>query len=288
MKPPPFAYYDPTSVDEAVSLRAEHEFDSLILAGGQSLVPMLNIRLARPEVLIDINRIEDLQRVRTTDTHIEFGATVRQHHLEVDPVVREKLPLLPEMVRYIGHVENRHRGTIGGSLAHADSAAELPTAAVTMDAEMVIAGPSGVRVEAAQDFFAGWMSTTVNGDELLVAVRFPIPRAGTGYGFVEVARRDGDFALAAAAAQLTLDGSGRIASAAIGVASITDRPVRARAVEQQLIGVLPTRASVREAAAAIVDEVTASDDMHATHAYRKHLATVVTARAVNAAVTRAS
>jgi carbon-monoxide dehydrogenase medium subunit len=176
---------------------------------------------------------------------------------------------------------------VGGSLAHADSAAELPTAAITLDAEMVIEGPAGRRVEAAADFFAGWMTTTVAPDELLVAVRFPIAAADAGWGFVEVARREGDFALAAAGVQLRLDAAGRVWEIAIGVASITDRPVRAAETEAQLLGQVPTPEAVAAAARAVEDQVTASDDMHATHTYRRHLAATVTQRAVLAAVGRA-
>jgi carbon-monoxide dehydrogenase medium subunit len=287
MKPPRFAYYDPETVAEAVQVKSRFETDALVLAGGQSLMPMLNTRLARPDALIDINRIASLQDMQVGPTHVEFGALVRQHRLESDPLVARNVPLLAAVTHYIGHVENRHRGTVGGSLAHADSAAELPTAAITLDAEMVIEGPAGRRVEAAADFFAGWMTTTVAPDELLVAVRFPIAAADAGWGFVEVARREGDFALSAAGAQLRLDAAGRISEIAIGVASITDRPVRAAETEAQLLGQVPTPEAVAAAARAVEDQVTASDDMHATHTYRRHLAATVTQRAVLAAVGRA-
>ena len=287
MKPPRFAYYDPETVAEAIEIKSRFETDALVLAGGQSLMPMLNTRLARPEALIDINRIASLQEMQGGPTHVEFGALVRQHRLESDPLVARNVPLLAAVTHYIGHVENRHRGTVGGSLAHADSAAELPTAAITLDAEMVIEGPAGRRVEAAADFFAGWMTTTVAPDELLVAVRFPIAAADAGWGFVEVARREGDFALSAAGAQLRLDATGRISEIAIGVASITDRPVRAAETEAQLLGQVPTPEAVAAAARAVEDQVTASDDMHATHTYRRHLAATVTQRAVLAAVGRA-
>jgi carbon-monoxide dehydrogenase medium subunit len=287
MKPPRFAYYDPETVAEAVQIKSRFETDALVLAGGQSLMPMLNTRLARPDALIDINRIASLQDMQVGHTHVEFGALVRQHRLESDPLVARNVPLLAAVTHYIGHVENRHRGTVGGSLAHADSAAELPTAAITLDAEMVIEGPVGRRVEAAADFFAGWMTTTVAPDELLVAVRFPIAAADAGWGFVEVARREGDFALAAAGVQLRLDAAGRVWEIAIGVASITDRPVRAAETEAQLLGQVPTPEAVAAAARAVEDQVTASDDMHATHTYRRHLAATVTQRAVLAAVGRA-
>jgi carbon-monoxide dehydrogenase medium subunit len=287
MKPPRFAYYDPDTVAEAVELKSRFETDALVLAGGQSLVPMLNTRLAKPDALVDINRIAALQQLDVGPTHLEFGALVRQHRLESDPVVARNVPLLAAVTHYIGHVENRHRGTVGGSLAHADSAAELPTTAVTLDAEMVIEGPGGRRVEPAQDFFAGWMTTTIAPDELLVAVRFPIAAADAGWGFVEVARREGDFALAAAAVQLRLDQAGRVSEIAIGLASITDRPVRAAEAEAALLGQVPTADAVAAAARSVEEQVTASDDLHATHSYRRHLAATVTQRAVLAAVGRA-
>jgi carbon-monoxide dehydrogenase medium subunit len=287
MKPPKFMYCDPDSVEEAVALKSRYGHDSLVLAGGQSLMPMLNMRLANPDVLIDINRVAALQQITRDGDVLEVGAGVRQSVLETDPAVAAAVPLLGLAIPFIGHIENRHRGTVGGSLAHADSAAELPTAAITLDAEMVIEGPAGRRGEAAADFFAGWMTTTVAPDELLVAVRFPIAAADAGWGFVEVARREGDFALSAAGAQLRLDAAGRISEIAIGVASITDRPVRAAETEAQLLGQVPTPEAVAAAARAVEDQVTASDDMHATHTYRRHLAATVTQRAVLAAVGRA-
>jgi carbon-monoxide dehydrogenase medium subunit len=258
-----------------------------VLAGGQSLMQDLNTRRARPQALLDINRITSLQELQVGPTHIEFGALVRQHRLESDPAVTHAVPLLTAVTHHIGHVENRHRGTVGGSLAQADPWAELCTAAVTLDAEMVIEGPAGRRVEAAQDFFTGGGSTSIAPDELLVAVRFPITPADAGWGFVEISRRGGDRAMAAAAAQLRLDDAGRVAQIAIGLASISDHAVRAAQTEAQLLGQVPTADAVAAAARAVEEQVDRSDDVHATLAYRRHLATTVTQRAVLAAVQRA-
>jgi carbon-monoxide dehydrogenase medium subunit len=287
MKPPKFMYCDPDSVDEAVALKSEFGIDSLVLAGGQSLFPMLNIRLARPEALIDINKISGLQKIERWSDVLEIGAGVRQYELEDHPLVSELVPLLPEATKFIGHIENRHRGTVGGSLAHADSAAELPCTAVTLGATIVVQGPSGKREIAAQDFFQGWMTTALEPEEVLVAVRYPLIPWTAGYAFTEVARREGDFALAGAGAVVNLGGDGRFTSLNVGVASITDTPVRASAVESALVGQLPTKENIAKAAKEIVPSVTQGDDMHATRAYRQHLAAVVVKRAITAAVARA-
>jgi carbon-monoxide dehydrogenase medium subunit len=287
MKPPRFAYYDPASVAEAIALKSRFQTDALVLAGGQSLMQDLNTRRAKPVALLDINRITSLQELQVGPTHLELGALVRQHRLETDPAVARAVPLLTAVTHHIGHVENRHRGTVGGSLAQADPWAELPTAAVTLDAEMVIEGPAGRRVEAAQDFFTGSGTTSIAPDELLVAVRFPIAPASAGWGVVEVARRDGDRAMAGAVAQLRLDDAGRVAQIAIGLISITDHPVRAAETEAQLLGQVPTADVVAAAARAVEQQVDRSDDVHATLGYRRHLATTVTQRAVLQAVQRA-
>jgi carbon-monoxide dehydrogenase medium subunit len=287
MKPPRFAYYDPATVAEAVELKSRFGTGARVLAGGQSLMQELNTRRVKPEALLDINRITSLQDLEVGPTHIEFGALVRQHRLESDPAVARAVPLLTAVTHHIGHVENRHRGTVGGSLAQADPWAELCTVAVTLDAEMVIEGAAGRRVEAAQDFFTGGGSTSIAPDELLVAVRFPITPGDAGWGFVEVSRRGGDRAMAAAAAQLRLDDAGRVAQIAIGLASITDHAVRAAETEAQLLGQVPTADAVATAARAVEEQVDRSDDVHATLGYRRHLATTVTQRAVLAAVQRA-
>jgi carbon-monoxide dehydrogenase medium subunit len=287
MKPPRFAYYDPATVAEAVELKSRFGTGAQVLAGGQSLMQELNTRRVKPAALLDINGITSLQDIEVGPTHLELGALVRQHRLESDPAVARAVPLLTAVTHHIGHVENRHRGTVGGSLAQADPWAELCTAAVTLDAEMVMEGPAGRRVEAAQDFFTGGGSTSIAADELLVAVRFPITPADAGWGFVEISRRGGDRAMAAAAAQLRLDDAGRVAEIAIGLASITDHAVRAAETEAQLLGQLPTPAAVAAAARAVQEQVDRSDDVHATLTYRRHLATTVTQRAVLAAVQRA-
>ncbi|MBA2951204.1 FAD binding domain-containing protein [Streptomyces himalayensis] len=287
MKPPPFTYCDPESVDEAVGLKSEYGADSLVLAGGQSLLPLLNMRLVRPEALIDINKIGDLQKIEGRSDILEVGAGVRQYELEDHALVGELVPLLPEAAGYIGHIETRHRGTVCGSLAHADPAAELPCTAVTLDATVVARSPSGTRTIEAQHFFQGRMATALEPEEVLVAVRYPVTPQAAGHGFVEVARRVGDLALAGAAAVVNLDENGHFTSVSVGVSGISDTPVRARAVENALIGEAPTEENITRAADEIVPSVTAGDDIHATRAYRRHLATVVVRRAITAAVASA-
>ncbi|WP_416982235.1 FAD binding domain-containing protein [Streptomyces sp. T028] len=302
MKPPPFTYCDPESVDEAVALKREYGIDALVLAGGQSLIPMLTLRLARPEALIDINGIGDLQKIeriernerndRPADGWLEVGAGVRQYELEDHPLVGELVPLLPEAAGHIGHIESRHRGTVGGSLALADPAAELPCTAVALDATLLVRGPSGTRAIEAQDFFQGRLTTALEPEEVLVAVRYPVTPRTAAHGFAEVARRVGDLALAGAAAVVDLGEDGRLTSVSVGVLGISDRPVRASAVESALIGEPPTEDNIARAAeeivpSVIVPSVTSGDGPHATRAYRRHLAAVVVRRAIGAAVARA-
>lgn len=284
MKPPRFLYCDPATLDDAVALKAQHGHDSLVLAGGQSLMPMLNMRLANPDIIIDINGITDLQRITRDGDVLEIGAGVRQSALEADAGVAEAVPLLARVVPHIGHIENRHRGTVGGSLAHADAAAELPCAAVTLDAMIVVQGPAGRREIAARDFFEGFLTTTCAAEELLVAVRFPVTAPTAGTAFVEVARREGDFALAAAAVVVELDDDGRFTRLAIGVAGVAGTPLRASDVEQALTGQQADPDSIAAAARSVAASVTASEDLHASAAYRKHLAVTVVTRAVGAAV----
>ena len=288
MKPPKFMYCDPDSIEEAVALKSRYGHDSLVLAGGQSLMPMLNMRLANPEVLIDINRITGLQQITRDGEVLEIGAGVRQSALETDPAVAAAVPLLGLVVPYIGHIENRHRGTVGGSLAHADAAAELPCAAVTLDATIVVQGTAGRREVPARDFFEGLKTNCCAPDELVVAVRFPVTPAASGSAFVEHARRQGDFALASAAAVVSLDAQGNVASAAVGVGGISGTPVPADAVQDALVGGPTATEAIAAAAAAIGDSVSAADDMHATGVYRRHLAVTVVKRAITAAVANAA
>ena len=271
MKPAPFEYARPDSVDEAVALLAEHGPDAKVLAGGQSLVPLLNFRLSRPAVLVDIARIPGLDRVSVGDDGIRIGALARQRRVERDARVRAACPLLPVMLGHVGHLQVRTRGTILGSLAHADPAAELPAAAVLLGGRLVVDGPAGRREIEAEDFFIGPFSTVLAPDELLVEVVFPV--AGVQRtAFAEVARRHGDFAIAGVAAAAMADG---IRLAALGVAWT---PIRLRAAEAAANEGVLDDARIGAAAAAARAEVDPTDDIHADRAYRVDLIGVLVTR----------
>ncbi|HYE90976.1 MAG TPA: FAD binding domain-containing protein [Terriglobales bacterium] len=263
MKPAPFAYERARTVDDAVAALARDP-DAKVLAGGQSLVPMMNMRLARPSRLVDINGIAELAGVATqAGGGLVLGALVRHTELATSSLVRARAPLLAAAAAHVGHRAIRNRGTLGGSVAHADPAAELPAALLALDATFVVAGPSGRRRFAADAFFVGLLATELAHDELLVAVE--IPPAPPGWGFAELARRAGDFAIAGVAGVLDADGRARLA--AFGV---DDRPIRLRAAESALA------AGVDAAAAAAATDCHPADDVHASSAYRRHLVTVLT------------
>lgn len=284
MKPSAFAYFDPDTVEEALELKRQHGTDAMFLAGGLSLMPLMNLRLARPKVLIDINRVADLDQVADADGHVEIGATVRHRAVETSDLVRAHAPLLAAAAPHIGHAEVRYRGTFGGSVANADPATEFPTSVLTAEAQMVVVGPDGTRTLAASDFFTGFEKNALAPDEMLIGVRVPSAGADVRVGFVEVARRSGDRPLVAAATQLTVGEDGRITSARIGVGGIAHTPVRAAGAEAALVGAEPTDAVIEEAAGTVADQVTFDGDMHATRAYRQHVAAILTARSVRAAL----
>ena len=286
MKPPPFDYARPESVDEAVSLLARHGGDAKLLAGGQSLVPMLNFRLLRPAILVDINRIPGLAGVGEGDGTLRIGALVRHRQLEVSESVRARFPVLRAAVRHVAHLAVRNRGTLGGSLAHADPAAELPLMALLLDATMEATGPSGPRRFAARDFFRSALDTVLDDAEMLIRIEVPLLPPDTGWGFEEVARRAGDFALAAAAATLTLAG-GRVAEARLAVMGAHETPLRIAAAEATLEGEPPSRDAVEAAARAARDAVEPWDDLHASADLRRHLVEVLARRALESAARRA-
>jgi aerobic carbon-monoxide dehydrogenase medium subunit len=267
MKPAPFRYFAPDTVDEAVALLAEHGDDAKVLAGGQSLVPLMNLRLAQPAVLVDVNGIADLAHVRDDDGHLAIGALTRHH-----AVASSAHPLLAAAASCIGYPAIRRRGTLGGSVAHADPVAEMPCIALTLDAELVAAGPGGRRTIPAREFFLGYFTTALAPDELLVELRFP---AGTaGWAFQEFARRSGDFAIAAVAASVSV-AKGAIADARIGIAGVADTPLRAEAAE----AALGDGGSIEDARAAVEGLV---EDR-----YRRHVAGTLATRALTEALERA-
>ena len=285
MKPASFDYARASGVDEATAMLAEHGGEAKLLAGGQSLVPMLNFRLVDAPMFIDINRIEGLSDIEETgDGGLRIGALARHYALETSVTVRERFPVLNAAMKHVAHLAIRNRGTIGGSLSHADPAAELPAVSLLLDARIEISGPSSARAVPAGDFFLAPLTTALRRDEMVTAVSLPVLPAGSGWGFEEVARRRGDFAVAAAAAIIALDG-GRISAARIALAGVHPTPLRATEAEALLTGAEPGPELIAAAAASSRDAVEPADDLHGSADYRRHLTQVLTRRALAAAVT---
>jgi carbon-monoxide dehydrogenase medium subunit len=286
MKPPPFDYVQAESVEAAISALAQASGDAKIIAGGQSLVPMLNFRLLRPSLLIDVNRIADLSFIEEDGESVHIGALVRHRGLEVSTLIAQLFPVVVEAMGHVAHLAIRNRGTIGGSLSHADPAAELPMLALLLEAELTVASPRGSRIVPAQAFFLGALTTELADDELLAAIRLPKLPAGTGWGFVEFARRRGDFALAAVAATVSRRG-GAVASARIAMMGVGDTPLRARHAEALLVGQAVGPALLAAVGDAARAAATPATDLHASADYRRHLVGVLAQRAVAAAWERA-
>jgi aerobic carbon-monoxide dehydrogenase medium subunit len=286
MKLPPFAYEAPQTVPEALELLAEYGDEASVLAGGQSLIPLLALRLARPAVLIDINGIAELSGISATDGWTTIGATTREYVAEESKTVADTVPLLAAALPMIGHEAIRSRGTIGGSLAHADPAAELPAVARALDAEFVVRGPAGTRVVPAAEWFEGYLTTSRDPDELLAEVRFPAARPGTGVSFQEVARRHGDFAIVGLAASLTLSG-GTISDARLALAGFAEVPLRVAAAEDLLTGEPPSAELFDEAARLATDDADPPADLHGSSDYRKTVAAALVRRSLRAATDNA-
>jgi carbon-monoxide dehydrogenase medium subunit len=286
MKPSEFEYEAPDTLDEAIGLIAG-EPGAKVLAGGQSLVPLLSLRLAAPSLLVDLRRVPDLAGVERANGEVRVGAMVRQRSAERDAGIREAVPLMVAALRHIAHPQVRSQGTIGGSIAHADPAAELPAVLVALDGRVRVRGPRGERVIAAGDFFTGFLSTALAEDEIVTALEFDAAAPHTGAACIEVAQRAGDYALCGALAQVTLDGD-RVAAARVALFGIGDRPLRARAVEAALTGEPATPEAVASAAAEAGAEADPIDDPHVPAEYRLHLAQVVTRRALDQAIEEAA
>jgi len=283
MKPAKFDYHAPGSIDEAVELLARYGGDAKVLAGGQSLVPLLNFRLARPAALVDVNRIAALSYVREVNGTVAFGAMTRQRTIEFSPVVASRLPLLREATRWVGHLPIRSRGTIGGSIAHADPSAEYPAVLTALGGEVVVQGPRGRRTVKAADLFETYLTTTLAPEELVVEVRLPAMAAGSGYAFEEFARRHGDFAIVGIAAMLVRDGA-RCTGARLAAAGAGPVPVRLRAAEEILERDGLGDAAIEAAAARAAELVAPDSDIHASAEYRRHLTSVLTGRALRRAL----
>lgn len=289
MKPAPFEYQAPTSLEAALDLLARHGGDAKVLAGGQSLIPVMNFRLAQPALLIDLNRIPGLDFLRRgADGGLEIGAMTRQRRLERDPLVAEVAPLLAEAIPWVAHPQIRNRGTFGGSIAHADPAAELPAIAVALRARFRLRKAGGDRWVEAKDFFAGLFTTLLEPDELLVEATIPPLAPRTGWSFMEVARRHGDYAQVGIAALVTLGEDGRCREARLVYLSVGDAPVEAAGAAGLLVGTdLGPEAVAAAADKASRDEMDPRGDIHATLEFKRHLARVLTGRAVRRAAERA-
>jgi len=280
MKAAPFAYSRPADVDEACALLSSDE-SARVIAGGQSLVPMMAMRLARPTRLVDIARIASLSYVREDKNGVAIGACTRQCVIERDALVAKRVPLLARAIPFIGHAATRARGTIGGSMAHADPAAELPLIAVTLDATLSYRAGGKISDIAARDFFAGLMITALPQGACLTGVRFPVWHGEkVGVGFHEVNARRSDFAFVAAAAQVELDGGSKCKRIAIGVGAATDVPIRLESAEKQLTGGMLAEKEVTDAVRAALADIEPLDDLHASAEYRRRAAAALAARAI--------
>jgi carbon-monoxide dehydrogenase medium subunit len=282
MKLPYVEYEAPATAAEAVDLLAEHQDEASVLAGGQSLIPLLALRLARPAVLIDINGVAELSGMSVTDGRVAIGAMTREYVAEESEMVADTVPLLAAALPLIGHEAIRSRGTIGGSLAHADPAAELPAVARALDAELVVRSRSGDRVIPAAEWFEGYLATSRRPDEILVEVRFPAAGPGTGVAFQEVARRHGDFAMVGVAVSLTL-ADGAISDARLAFSGIADVPVRAAEAEDLLVGEEPSAELFEEAARRATADIDPPADLHGSSEYRKNVAAALVRRGLRAA-----
>jgi len=284
MKLPPFEYACPTSVAEAVALLAGHDGDAKPLAGGQSLVPMLAFRVASPSLLVDLRKLEELRQIKIAQDGVALGAMVRWRDILEDVRLAKAHPLLVAAVEHVAHYQIRNRGTVGGSMAHADPAAEMPGIAVTCDAQIGVVGKAGSRVIAAGDFFQGPLMTALRADEIITEIRLPAWPGKRRFGFQEFARRRGDFAMAAAAVFYD-DDSGTARNAHVGVIGVGDRPMRLPSVEAILNGQKVNEALIAKAESAAAAAVDPRDDIHASGAYRKALVGVMVERALKAAAT---
>ena len=287
MKPPVFSYDAPQSVDEVLGILAEHGDDAKLLAGGQSLVPMLNFRLLRPSRLIDLNRVQGLSAIEPQAGGLAIGAMTRQAALERSPAVARIFPLLAQALPLIAHFQIRNRGTIGGSLSHADPAAELPAVMTALDAKLVLRSRRGERTVSCDSFFKGYLETDLAPDEMLMEIRIPPDPARSGSAFLEVSQRHGDFALVGVAARVTLDRKDACAAVSIVLTGVDTRPLRAREAEAALVGSRLGADDLRAAASMTATNLSPGADMHASAEYRQRAARALTERALAAALERA-
>jgi carbon-monoxide dehydrogenase medium subunit len=286
VKPPPFEHHIVGSVDEATSALAEFGDEAKVLAGGQSLMPLLNLRLARPSHLIDINRVAELDGISNGDG-VRIGAVTRHRTAERSAALRSANPLVADAIRWIGHVAIRNRGTIGGSLAHSDPSAELPLLLVTLGGSVEVRSARGGRTIAAEDLFDGFLTTTLEPDELLTSASYPALAAGTGWSFQQFSRRSGDFGIVSAAVTLRI-ADDVCRDVRIGLAGVAGTPIRLREAESALTGERLSTSSSDGVVKAAVAALEPASDLHGTSAYRRHLATTLVSRALAEAHSRSA
>jgi aerobic carbon-monoxide dehydrogenase medium subunit len=287
MIPANFDYIAAKSLDEALSLLAHHKDDAKILAGGHSLLPALKLRLAQPKVLIDIGRIKDLAYIHEQGGRIHIGAMTTHFQIETSDLLRHACPLLPETATNLGDLQVRNKGTMGGSLAHADPAADWPAAVLALGAELVAASPKGERVIKVDDFFVELFTTALEPNEVLKEIRFAVPKGRVGQAYVKFRHPASGFAVVGVAVSVVLDGAGKCQSAGVGVTGVSPKPYRAAAVEAALKGKTLDAKTLADAASHAADGVRTNSDLFATGEYRQHLAQVYTRRALETAVSRA-
>ena len=284
MKPPPFTYHDPRTIPEVLDLLAEKD-NARLLSGGQSLMPMLNMRYVLPDDVIDLNRVEGLSEIAAKNGTLRIAGMTRQRDIEFSDTVSARCPIMTEAILQVGHRQTRNRGTLGGSLAHLDPSAELPAVAMALDAKIHVESKRGKRDIAMADFPAGYMTPSIELDEMVTGATFPLWDEGHGHAFIEFARRHGDFAIVSAAALLTTDGAGKVDRVSIVVSGVGPSPLRCTEAEQMILGQTPELELFREAAET-ARAFDAMEDIHAPSSYRQHLAAVLSRRALEKAQTR--
>ena len=288
MKPVNFDYFSPTELSSALELLQQYGDEAKVLAGGQSLMPLMNMRLVRPKVIVDINQIPELSYIEeTAEGGLSLGALTRQRTVERSALVQSSNPLLGAALPYLGHFQIRNRGTVGGSMVHADPAAELLALSIALEAEFVLTSTMGQRTIKAEEFFVGPLTTSIEPTELLTQVRVPAWLEGWGWGFLEVCRREGDFALAGAVALLQLGKAGECDSARVTIFGVNDTPTRMSRAEAMLLGRTATPTTIEDAARLVSEDLEPNSDLHAPAEYRKEVGGVVAKRALEDAYTRA-
>ncbi|MEH7253601.1 xanthine dehydrogenase family protein subunit M [Neobacillus niacini] len=287
MKPAVFDYLRPSTLNEALTFLDEYGYDAKLLAGGQSLIPMMNMRLARPRFLIDMNRIDELNYIRIENERINIGGLTRHFSVEMSPIIEQFSPMLSEGMKLIGHSQIRSRGTIGGSIVHADPTAELPVMLTALEGTVTVVSSEGEREIEPDDLFLTYLTTTIEPNEILTKVSIPIIQARTGHSIEEFTLRKGDFAIVLAAASVTLDEEGAIEKVILCIGGVDGIPVRLDDVTDLMVGLVPNEEMIDEVCSGIADLLEPEPDIHASADYRKELSVVMSARVLKKAIVRA-